>query len=249
MTADPETDDPGTALPGGIGLSRLRVYDWPAPPGADGLCGGTPHMHLACTEAYAVVGGRGAVQTLTTGGFASTPLREGDLVWFTPGTVHRLVNDGGLRILVLMQNSGLPEAGDAVFTFPSEVLADPDAYARAAALGREDPAHDARNRRDLALTGFTELRRRLDAEDPAALPDFHDAALRIVRDRLPDWRARFAEGPAAEVSRTAAHLDALAAGDTSHLRSAAVHRGDPAPAWGMCGRLDKYSREGTTRIV
>jgi hypothetical protein len=38
------------------------------------------------------------------------------IAWFTPGTVHRMVNGSGLRATVLMQNSGLPEAGDAVFT-------------------------------------------------------------------------------------------------------------------------------------
>ncbi|GAB3933934.1 hypothetical protein GCM10027614_06000 [Micromonospora vulcania] len=48
--------------------------------------------------------------------------------------MHRLVNGGGLSIVVLMQNSGLPEAGDAVLTFPPDVLADPAAYAAAAAL-------------------------------------------------------------------------------------------------------------------
>lgn len=245
----PEPTGPRAALPGGIGLSRLRVYDWPAAGGSDGFCGGTPHMHLACTEAYAVVGGSGAVQTLTTGGFASTPLREGDLVWFTPGTVHRLVNDGDLRILVLMQNAGLPEAGDAVFTFPADVLSDARAYAAAAALDPADPEGAARNRRELAVSGFAELRRRLDAGDPAAMTDFHAAALGLVADRLPDWRTRFERGPAAEVARTASHLDALSRGDTSHLSCAGVYRGEPGPAWGMCGRLDKFEEDGVTRLV
>lgn len=242
--------DPGAPpLPGAVGVSRLRVYDWPAAQGSDGFCGGTPHMHLACTEAYAVVGGSGAVQTLTAAGFASTPLAEGDLVWFTPGTVHRLVNDGDLRILVLMQNAGLPEAGDAVFTFPAELLADADAYAGAAALDPADPEGAARARRELAVAGFTELRDRLEAGDRQAMPGFHTAALRLVSARLPDWRARFEAGPAAEVSRTADWLDALAAGDTSHLSGAAVYRGAAGPAWGMCGRLDKFEQTGASRVV
>src|SRR5262249_2793804 len=123
-------------LPGAVGVSGLRVYDWPT---ADGLCGGSPHVHLTCAEAYVVVAGEGSVQTLTGDGFAETPLRPGTVAWFTPGTIHRLVNgDGGLHIVVIMQNSGLPEAGDAVFTFPPEILADPDAYGWAAAL-RPDP--------------------------------------------------------------------------------------------------------------
>ncbi len=63
-----------------------------------------------------MTGGRGAVQTLTAAGFQETPLSPGALVWFTPGTIHRLVNDGDLTLHVLMQNCGLPEAGDAVLT-------------------------------------------------------------------------------------------------------------------------------------
>ncbi|MEV1147670.1 cupin domain-containing protein, partial [Micromonospora sp. NPDC049799] len=123
--------DAPAPLPGGVGLSRLCVYDTVGP---DGLVGGTPHVHLCCTEAYVVTGGSGAVQTLTVEGFRETPLRPGAVVWFTPGTVHRLVNDGDLRLVVLMQNSGLPEAGDAVLTLPSEYLADATAYAAATAL-------------------------------------------------------------------------------------------------------------------
>ncbi|HCA86290.1 MAG TPA: cupin, partial [Streptomyces sp.] len=112
-------------------MSHLSAYDWEA---ADGLCGGSPHLHLVCTEAYVVTGGRGAVQALSPDGYRDIPLEAGSVAWFTPGTVHRMVQGGGLRITVLMQNSGLPEAGDAVFTFPPEVLADPERYAAAARL-------------------------------------------------------------------------------------------------------------------
>jgi hypothetical protein len=81
-----------------------------------------------------VLAGAGSAQTLGWRGFAETPLAPGALVWFTPRKVHRLVNDGGLEILVIMSNTGLPEAGDAVLTFPAEVLADVEAHRRAAAL-------------------------------------------------------------------------------------------------------------------
>ena len=109
--------EPGAAaaLPGGIGVSLLTVYDTEAP---DGLVGGTPHVHLACSEGYYVIAGSGAVQALTQKGFAETPLQPGTVVWFDPGTIHRLINGGGLKILTLMSNSGLPEAGDAVLTLP-----------------------------------------------------------------------------------------------------------------------------------
>ena len=58
------------ALPGGIGISLLTVYDIEAP---DGLVGGAPHVHLACSEGYYVMAGSGAVQTLNPKGFSETP--------------------------------------------------------------------------------------------------------------------------------------------------------------------------------
>ncbi|MYV51256.1 cupin domain-containing protein, partial [Streptomyces sp. SID3212] len=157
-------------LPGAVAVSHLAVYDWEA---ADGLRGGTPHLHLTCSEGYVVTAGRGAVQTLTeTGGFATTPLEPGGLVWFTPGTVHRLVNDDGLRLVVLMQNNGLPEAGDAVLTLPPPYLADPETYARAVRIpeGTEaEQAAAARRRRDLAVEGFAVLRAAGERGDPGPL--------------------------------------------------------------------------------
>src|SRR3954451_10307920 len=79
-------------FPGGVGISALRVYPWET---ADGLCGGSPHVHLCCSECYIVVGGTGRLQTLTAAaGLVESPLHTGDVVWFTPGTIHRAVNDG-----------------------------------------------------------------------------------------------------------------------------------------------------------
>jgi mannose-6-phosphate isomerase-like protein (cupin superfamily) len=129
----PATTSPpaGTWFPGATAVTVLDVYDWVAP---DGLPGGSAHVHLASTEGYVVIGGAGRLQTLGQHGYAETPLRPGDCLWFTPGTIHRLVNDGQLRLLVVMQNAGLPEHGDAVLTFPPDVLADPDAYAQVATL-------------------------------------------------------------------------------------------------------------------
>lgn len=220
-----------TPLPGGVGISGLTVYDWEA---ADGLCGGTPHMHLVCSEAYVVIGGEGSVQTLTGSGFADTPLRPGDVVWFTPGTIHRLVNAGGLRLVVLMQNSGLPEAGDAVFTFPAPVLADPHAYQAAAAL-TGDPATAARRRRDLALDGFLALRE-------GGLREFHAAAHRLKSDLLDAWWIRWHDGPLAAAVTTGRHLAALKAGDLSHLGQGEVSRlqRPEHQVFGMCGRLHTY---------
>ncbi|GGO40516.1 cupin domain-containing protein [Streptomyces lasiicapitis] len=230
-------------LPGGIGVSRLRVYDWPA---ADGLRGGTPHLHLTCTEGYAVVGGRGAVQTLTPAGFRQTPLSPGALVWFTPGTIHRLVNEGDLTIHVLMQNSGLPEAGDAVLTLPPHLLADPATYRAAVALpadGTEQAKENAaRHRRDLAVEGFAALRAATESGAPEPLAAFHRAAAALVRPLTEAWRKRWQTGAAASAAATGAQLDALARGDASHLAHARVRAEQPAERgrFGMCGRLDAY---------
>ncbi|MGW4138572.1 cupin domain-containing protein, partial [Streptomyces mirabilis] len=168
-----------TGLPGAVAVSHLCVYDWPAP---DGVSGGTPHLHLTCSEAYVVTGGRGAVQTLTTSGYEVTPLESGTVAWFTPGTIHRLVNEDDLRITVLMQNNGLPEAGDAVLTLPPEYLTDPETYAAATVIPADAPEAEqervARSRRDLALEGYRALRA---ADGPEPLAAFHRAAAALVR--------------------------------------------------------------------
>jgi hypothetical protein len=234
MTLDP--------LPGAIGISHLAVYGSQTP---DGEHGGSPHMHFACTEAYVVLSGRGRVQTLGPEGFCEVPLEPLDVVWFTPGIIHRAVNDDDLQILVVMQNSGLPESGDSVLTFPPELLADPVAYTEAAELGapgtvytdREDAARD---RRDLAVRGFAELRERVEREGPDALEDFRVAALALVAARLDEWDARWHDGALAAARRTGEILDALRAGDTAPLREARLHRtraNDDPRALGLCGRL------------
>ncbi|MGW8888425.1 cupin domain-containing protein [Streptomyces sp. NPDC055749] len=230
-------------LPGAVAVSHLRVYDWPT---ADGLRGGTPHLHLSCSEGYVVVGGSGSVQTLTATGFRQTPLSPGGLVWFTPGTIHRLVNEDGLRIVVLMQNSGLPEAGDAVLTLPPRFLADPAVYREATALPADGTEAElekaARARRDLAVEGFLALRAATDAGDPEPLAAFHRAAAALVRSRAGDWRERWQRGAAAASEATRTQLDALARADGGYLADATVHAARPSALgrFGMCGRLDVY---------
>src|SRR5690242_18882985 len=184
--AAPGVPSAAAAFPGATGVTVLDVYDWPAP---DGLPGGSAHVHLASTEGYVVLSGAGRLQTLGERGYAETHLRPGECLWFTPGTIHRLVNDGGLRLLIVMQNAGLPEHGDAVLTFPPEVLADPAAYASAASLTsgtsgassspdtEEALAAAARRRASLAVEGYLALRERVAADGPAAIGDFYAAAL------------------------------------------------------------------------
>jgi hypothetical protein len=200
-------------------------------------------MHLACSEAYVVTGGRGAVQTLTASGYEVTPLQAGTVAWFTPGTIHRLVNEGDLKITVLMQNSGLPEAGDAVLTLPPEYLTDPETYARATAIPADAPEEEqervARARRDLALEGYRALR---EAEGPQLLAAFHRTAAALVRPRIAEWRERWRRGAEASAAATGAQLDWLERGESPHLADAAVRSEQPVAhgKFGMCGRLDVY---------
>ncbi|WP_459707952.1 cupin domain-containing protein [Actinophytocola sp. KF-1] len=226
-------------LPGAVGVSKLCVYDTVTP---DGLHGGTPHLHLCCTEAYVVVGGAGRVQTLSgQDGFAEHDLRPGTVLWFTPGTIHRLVNDGDLEIIVLMSNSGLPEAGDAVLTFPLDVVRDPERYAAACALPDGGaPGTDvttAYRRRDLAVQGFHELR------EGGLLDEFYAAAMKLKQPLLDDWRERWESGAREAAERTGRQIAALIDGNPAHLRESRVS-GKPGPdeegRLGMCGLLNTY---------
>jgi mannose-6-phosphate isomerase-like protein (cupin superfamily) len=230
-------------FPGAIGITDLRVYPWQTD---DGLHGGSPHVHLCCTECYVVVGGRGRLQTLTAGGFAESPLAPGDVVWFTPGTIHRAVNDDGtLRVVALLQNSGLPEAGDAVLTLPAQHLSDADTYRRAVSLIEPDGAPSpvrAKARRDLAIEGFTELRQRYSAGDTAALDEFYASAAAVVRPQLDAWQAKWEDGPVAASRRTGEQIEALRRGDHRHLSKATVSRIEQPEqnTLGMCGFLTPY---------
>lgn len=249
------TSDP--VFPGGTSVSHLRVYDWPAPDAPGGS--GSPHFHTASTEAYVPLAGRGRVQTLGPEGFAEHDLVPGRIVWFSPGVIHRAVNDGGLEVLVVMSNAGLPEAGDAVFTFPPDVLADPEAYRVAAALpsasggpGPADlaehvPAEDdpvvaaaARARRDLALAGFRVLRDSVERDGAAALDGLYEGAARLVASRAAGWRDVWTASVGRAVADTDAALTALAApaggvgpGDVAaavgHLRNGRVAARDAEP--------------------
>src|ERR1700722_10471203 len=130
-----ETKQKVEAFPGGIGVPHLGVYDSPAP---DGLAGGSPHMHFACSEAYLVIKGQGFVKTLSSAGFREIPLCAGSMVWFTTGLIHCLVNtDAQLEIFAVMENAGLPEHEDSVLTFPPKFLRDEDSYLAVASLDRD----------------------------------------------------------------------------------------------------------------
>ena len=203
----------GSTFPGATGLSEVTIYDWP---GADGCAGGSPHMHTASTEAYVVLEGSGRLETLNSDGFTSSPLEPGVVLWFTPGTVHRAINDSGnLKVLVVMQNAGLPENGDAVMTFPPEHLADAEAYGRAAALEIKDA--------------------------DAGLAEGEEAA-RLVAPRTAAWADLLAGGAAEQAETTRQQLASLDAAESFYLGKARTTMGQRKNRrfYGMCGRIQTW---------
>jgi mannose-6-phosphate isomerase-like protein (cupin superfamily) len=248
---DPHIPTPGSRfglpLPGGTSVSHVMVYDTLGP---DGLAGGSPHLHTTCTEAYLVIAGEGMVQTLSGDGYTETPLVHGTIAWFSPGTVHRLVNlDGRLELFVLMSNAGLPEAGDMVLAFEPALLADDARYRAAADLpadasttdGSADPAMD---RRDLAVAGFTYWRQEVStvgARD--ALAPLYSAAVARVADRSRTW-ARLLDGdPTADIDASRHQVADLTADPqlaAARLAGSAVRSHSLLPdtrRMGCCGTL------------
>jgi len=227
-------------FPGAVGLSRLGVYDWEAD---DGVCGGSPHMHTASTEAYLVLAGSGRVETIRSSGYKSYDLVPNDLLWFSPGTIHRLVNQDNLEILVIMQNAGLPEAGDAVLTFEADILASPERYAKAATLPPGATQGAARSRRDAALAGYKWLKEAAIAGQPDAIKQFHRDAVRLVQSRAPEWQTIWEEKIAPEAARTGARLVEISEGRFDHLADATIARSkaEGREVFGMCGMLQKWN--------
>src|SRR5205085_4655326 len=113
-------------LPGGVGLTHIKVYD---APGADGVISGGAHIHLVCSEIYFCLRGKGQIELLSFDGLETVDLVPNQAVFFRPGTFHRVLNPNkDLEILAIMQNGGLPERGDFVMSFPPEILASRSVY-------------------------------------------------------------------------------------------------------------------------
>jgi mannose-6-phosphate isomerase-like protein (cupin superfamily) len=234
-----------TGFPGATSVSELNVYETAAP---DGLAGGTPHLHTVSAEAYLVIAGHGRLQTIDGSGFAEHPLEPGALIWFGPGVIHRAVNDDALSVRVIMQNAGLPEAGDAVMTFPDEVLADPERYRAAATLPGPERSEDDRLaaallRRDLAVEGFLALRDG-EAIDDARLGALYERAVALVSPRSAHWREQWQDGALAAAMETGERLDALDTGRDPGLARGRVSSVAASAAFGMCGRLRRYEGAG-----
>jgi mannose-6-phosphate isomerase-like protein (cupin superfamily) len=237
----------GLPLPGGTSVSHVLVYDTLGP---DGLAGGSPHLHTTCTEAYLVIAGEGMVQTLSGDGYHETPLVHGTIAWFSPGTVHRLVNlDGRLELYVLMSNAGLPEAGDMVLAFEPELLADEGRYRGAADLPADASTTDgsaeaAMTRRDLAVAGFAHWRQEVSTLGAdAGLAPLYSAAVERVAERSRTWAQLLDGDPAADSDasrRQVADLTADPDRAAAHLARSTVRGHSLVPdtrRMGCCGTL------------
>jgi mannose-6-phosphate isomerase-like protein (cupin superfamily) len=237
----------GVALPGGTSVSHVKVYDSVGP---DGLAGGSPHLHTVCTEAYLVIAGEGAVHTLSGEGYTETPLVAGTIAWFSPGTVHRLINhDGKLELYVLMSNAGLPEAGDMILAFAPELLGDDGTYRAIADLpvdGRTtDHAPDAAmRRRNAAVDGFGYWKSQVEVDGPSALAALYGRAVELLGDRPADWHDLLAGDPATELERSRAQVEELWSPNreraAERLGESAIRSRSLLPAtrnMGCCGTL------------
>lgn len=227
-------------MPGATLMTRLKVYDTPTP---DGQIGGTPHLHLVCTEMYVVLSGSGAVELMNKDGFSRVELQQNESLLFSPGTIHRLINPNrDLEILVIMQNSGLPERGDNVVTFTEEWLATDSAYSEAMRISSVEDAYQRRNR---GVEGFMELKSAFETSletGQNALRKFYDYALARTANRHQEWQDIVENGAVLATNESLAQIDHLKQQDASYLWNSdhAFIANHDAPTPGFCGHLNRY---------
>ena len=226
-------------LVGGVGLTHLRVYEQrPAP---DGKMSGSAHVHGVTDEAYYVLAGAGAVELLDVErGYRSVSLARGSYVHFTAGTLHRIVSTGGLEVLAIMGNAGLPERGDARIYFGRAVDEEPGAYERLDALSRHAGLEGALERRDAsvrALMDLVGLWERDRAAFARELQRFIDLHARVMAERRAELAEAIEEGPGRWSRLALDRLAALPAPVGAPMSAAAAHGGG-GTAYGMCGILN-----------
>jgi len=227
----------GEDLIGGIGLTRLTVYDQrPAP---DGLNSGSPHVHAVTDEGYYVLSGAGRLELNDLEhGFRTVDLAPGRYLQFPPCVLHRLVNTDHLVILVVMGNAGLAERGDARIYFGRDVDADPAAYARLAGLAGAEGLEGALKRRDAAVRAY---RRLLDlwTTNRAAyyeeLRRFIGAHLKTAAGLRPEFSKAVASGPLAWAERFRRRVEDLPL--SRETLAPILHVPAGGTVLGMCGLL------------
>lgn len=229
-------------FPGATQCSRVSLYD----DLGTGICGGTPHLHTACTEAYIWIRGEGAVELLSTTGHHVTPMTPFSVVWFSPGVIHRGVPSAhgteDAEVLVLMQNAGLPESGDAVITLPERLWGEPEVYRETVDVSAQDVGQARElvcERRALAMEGFHELVESVDRLGPSGLDGFYRFAHRVVRPQLAAMTQVVEDRVAPEVATTRRVLEQMRSGSFDHLRAGdfCATAAPSDPLFGMCGDL------------
>jgi mannose-6-phosphate isomerase-like protein (cupin superfamily) len=189
----------GDDLIGGIGLTRLTVYDQrPAP---DGLNSGSPHVHAVTDEGYYVLSGRGRVELHDLRlGFRTVELTPGRYLQYPPGVLHRLVNTDHLVLLVVMGNAGLAEHGDARIYFGKKVDENPAEFARLVGLAAAEGLEGALKRRDAAVRAYLGLLDLWAKDRPAyfaELKRFIDVHMKAVAKLRVDFSKAVETGPVA----------------------------------------------------
>ncbi|HLU08710.1 MAG TPA: cupin domain-containing protein [Oceanobacillus sp.] len=227
-------------MPGATLLTRLKVYDTVTP---DGQRGGTPHFHFLCTEMYFVLNGTGAVEMIDGQGFSRVDLKPHSALVFTPGTIHRLINpNGDLEILVIMQNSGLPERGDNIVCFTDEWLADKDRYTEAMTV---KTIEDAYRRRDRGVEGFLQLKAAFE-DDPEkgceALRKIYRQASLLVDAQKDEWGSIIEKGALTEADVALQRVDLLKNHEIDYLFGAQhfLIEAQNYSSLGFCGHLNRY---------
>lgn len=223
-------------LLGGIGLTRLRVYEQRTAP--DGVQSGCAHVHACTGEGYYVVSGTGAIELHDAAhGFRSVPFAPGDYVQFPPDTLHRSVSTDALEVLAIMGNAGLAEHGDARIYFGAEIDAQPEEFARLVALTKTRGLAGALERRDASVRAYMRLLA-LWANDREAyfaeLARFIACHHRAIAGRRAEFESIVREGPGRWVERGLERIRGAASAE-SPLKAA------PAQAeqlLGMCGMLE-----------
>ena len=233
-------------LPAGVGLTHIKVYDTPGP---DGTISGGAHIHLVCSEIYFCLKGKGQLECLSIDGIDTIDLEPNKVVFFRPGTFHRVLNPNrDLELLAIMQNGGLPERGDFVMSFPPEILSNLAAYNTA--LRATTPA-DALKRRDLSLQGYLAIKAafaRSKEEGQTALRAFYKAARNLIAPKVDGFEWVLKAGAQTEVKLSLDACDFLKSGTTEYLehsRHAEIFPLHEPARPGMCGELHPYALDET----
>ena len=235
-------------MPGATLVTRLKVYDTQTP---DGQIGGTPHFHFLCTEMYFVTAGSGAVELIDNSGFSRVELATNSALVFSPGTIHRLINPNkDMELLVIMQNSGLPERGDNVVCFEPEFMRSQETYNAAMKVSSFE---DAYARRDKGVAGFLELKAAFEEGLEAGrerLEQFYTLANERTSGLRSQWRETVEKGAHAEAQTSLDHLKSLNENKLDHLKQAqqfTIHASSYKTP-GFCGALNRYFDPATLEL-